>query len=66
MPRRIKYREEKLNLRREDRRGDAIGILDPTPYIAVLNMLTNGKYLEVGGGFPIKQKISDIRRCPSE
>jgi len=61
MPRRRKRRmadtEEILPVRRED------GTLDVTPYIAVLNIITKGKYLNRGRGFAIKQEIKDIRRC---
>ena len=46
-----RYKEEKLNMRRET------GVLDPTPYYAVLNMRSGNFYnknhkpgLEEGGG----------------
>jgi hypothetical protein len=48
-------KEEILPVRRED------GTLDVTPHIAVLNMITKGKYLKVGRGFIIRRKIKEIK-----
>ena len=50
-------REEVLEVRRNNGKG----ILDTTPYIAVLNMITKGKYLRVGRGFVIRRRIKEIK-----
>ena len=51
--------EELLTLKR----GDA-PILDPTPFITVLNVITKGKYLAAGGGHIIGARIREIKKCP--
>ena len=50
-------REEVLDLKRNDGKGK----VDPTPHIAVLNMITKGKYLQVGKGFIVRGKIKEIK-----
>ena len=47
-------REEILELKRNR-------ILDPTPYVAILNMITKGKYLRLGKGFIVRHKIASIK-----
>jgi hypothetical protein len=44
-------REEILNLKR----NDGTGIKDPVPFIAVLNIITKGRYLKLGRGFTIRR-----------
>ena len=56
-------REEMLKMRRGD---DGEGITDMTPCIAVLNIITNGKYLKAGKGFPIKAKTKEIKEVAHE
>lgn len=52
--RRARQRAKKgmvLPMKRED------GTLDLTPHIASLNMVTRGKYVELGKGFLVRKKI---------
>jgi DNA-binding XRE family transcriptional regulator len=51
-------REEILNLKR----NDGVGVKDPTPFVAVLNLIMRGKYLRVARGFPIKSTIKEINK----
>ena len=51
-------REEILNLKR----NDGVGVEDPTPFVAVLNLIMRGKYLRVAGGFPIESTIKEINK----
>ncbi len=50
--RRARQREKKRGMVLPARRED--GTLDLTPHVASLNMVTEGKYLELGKGFVIK------------
>lgn len=54
-------REELLNLRRPD--GKGTGKTDPTPFVAVLNLITRGKYLALGAGFVVRRPIKEIVKC---
>jgi hypothetical protein len=45
----------------ELKRNDGKGKLDTTPYIAVLNIITKGKYLKLGKGFVVRGKIKEIK-----
>ena len=36
------------------------GILDPTPFVAILNIITRGKYLEFGRGFLVRKRLPKI------
>jgi len=54
-------KEELLNLRRPD--GKGTGKTDPTPFIAVLNIITRGKYLALGAGFVVRKPIKEIAKC---
>ena len=62
MPRRRKRREGILNLRR----NDGTGIMDPVPFVAVMDIILRGRYLEVGRGFVIREEIKEIRRASEQ
>lgn len=47
-------KEESLRLRREN------GTLDPTPFVAILNIITKGRYLKFGKGFLVRSKLPKI------
>ena len=57
MAKRETNREEVLELKRNDGKG----IVDSTPYVAVLDLITKGRYTKVGKGFVISGKIKEIK-----
>jgi len=65
MPRSRKSQRAKRRANREEvlelKRNDGKGKLDTTPYIAVLNIITKGKYLKLGKGFVVRGKIKEIK-----
>jgi len=53
-------RDELWSLKRPDGRG--VAVTDPTPYVAVLNRITEGKYLAIGRGFVVSSPIREIKK----